>query len=90
MYGKKMYIFRNANPTTPDTDLDFYLTLFMGRILFQGSNIYVTSITPLETTHKGGGKHKHKGRTYAVKTGARGGRFIMVNTKKVYLPPSSS
>lgn len=30
-------------------------------------------------------KHKYKGRSYAVKTGARGGRYIVVKAKKVYV-----
>jgi hypothetical protein len=32
----------------------------------------------------GGGRMKHAGRSYAVRTGPRGGRFIVVQGRKVY------
>jgi hypothetical protein len=32
-----------------------------------------------------GGKHKYKGRTYKVRTGQRGGKYIMVGGSKIYV-----
>lgn len=33
----------------------------------------------------GGGKTKYNGRSYVVRTGSRGGKYIIVKGKKVYL-----
>jgi hypothetical protein len=33
----------------------------------------------------GGGKAKYNGRSYVVRTGSRGGKYIIVKGKKVYL-----
>lgn len=33
----------------------------------------------------GGNKHKYKGRWYSIRTGTRGGKYIVVNKEKVYV-----
>jgi hypothetical protein len=33
----------------------------------------------------GGGKHKYKNRLYTIRTGSRGGKYILVNKNKVYI-----
>jgi hypothetical protein len=45
-----------------------------------------TPLPTLQEPQAGGKPHKkHNGRTYVVRTGSRGGKYILVKGKKVYV-----
>lgn len=55
---------------------------------FDGDNVifsYAQGTVPYTVSQQGGGKYKFKGKTYKIRTGKRGGKFIMSGGKKVYI-----
>ncbi len=52
---------------------------------FHTINPYERTGELLLTTEQQGGKHTYKGRTYKLRTGQRGGKYILVGGSKVYV-----
>ena len=46
---------------------------------------YPVKDTLSEMTQNGGGYHKYNRRTYKIRSGSRGGRYILVKDKKIYV-----
>ena len=71
-FATELYVYKN----TPDNTLYVMLNIPANNNKLEKVNLELIS---------GGGKHKYKGRTYKVRTGQRGGKYIMVGGSKIYV-----
>ena len=87
---EKINLRKTIMETPPGEYVDKKLKEILGEEGFEEYKLPVRSLkfTPIKTAKKqdgGAKKHTYKNKEYTVQTGARGGKYIVANGKKVYV-----